>query len=295
MVSIRTAVLALATVLLVAAYVIVDTRIGAYLVLDVVGAIGDEEPDYDAENGPLVLSGELEPVMEIALPEDIEQPSGIQHRGDRVYISTDQAELFVLDDQFQAWTERAELIGGFLLLKQGALEGIEVIDDTLLAIGEFGAIPVWEREDGTWRRRADEALPEDIPDDEYSGITFFQGQRYAASEESPVIVNLDTGMVHELDFGSLLKAGQDVSSLMFSGLASDAGRLFVLTESHSSILVVDPRDFSVLAVYAIRPGPVQDMAVREGRAYVVVDHNLDEPRPPLYVYDLSMASTTSVN
>ena len=60
-------------------YAIVDTRFGVYLLLDVFGAIGEEEPDYDANNGPLALSGRLTPVMEIALPDDIEQPSGIQH------------------------------------------------------------------------------------------------------------------------------------------------------------------------------------------------------------------------
>ena len=295
MVSSRTTLLALAAVGLVAAYAIVDTRTGVYLLLDVVGSIGEEAPDYDANSGPLVISATLEPIMEIALPEDIEQPSGIQHRGDRVYISTDQAELFVLDGEFRTVTERAELIGGLLLLKQGALEGIEVLDDSLLAIGEFGAIPTWRREGGTWRRQADEPLPAEIPEDEYSGITFFGGQRYAASEETPVIVNLDTGTVHALDFGAFLKPGGDVSTLMFSGLASDAGTLFVLTESHSSILVVDPGDFSVRAVLAIRPGPVQDIAVRDGRAYVVVDHDLDEPRPPLYVYDLAMAYTAALN
>ena len=62
-----------------ATYAIVDTRFGVYLVLDVFGAIGDEAPDYNADNGPLALSGQLTPVMEVALPADIEQPSGIQH------------------------------------------------------------------------------------------------------------------------------------------------------------------------------------------------------------------------
>ncbi|NIW25478.1 MAG: hypothetical protein GWN29_13425, partial [Gammaproteobacteria bacterium] len=146
--SILKPLIPLAAAAVVAAYLLVDTRFGVFLLLDVVGAIGEQEPDYDARNGPLDVSAQLEPILAIALPEDIEQPSGIQHRGDRVYISTDQAELFVLDGELKAWTERAELIGGLLLLKQGALEGIEVIDDTLLAIGEFGAIPVWERDDG---------------------------------------------------------------------------------------------------------------------------------------------------
>ena len=52
---------------------------------------------------------------------------------------------------------------------------------------------------------------------------------------------------------------------------------------------------SLAQVGQIQPGPVQDMAVRDGRAYIVVDHNLDEPRPPLYVYNLYAASTAAVN
>jgi len=282
----RNTFLSLVVALLLAAYVILDTRIGVFFALDVVGAIGDEDPDYDAQNGPLELSAQLAPVMEIPLPDEIEQPSGIQHRGDRVFISTDQAELFVLDGQFQAQIERADLVGGLLMFKQGSLEGIEVIDDTLLAIGEFGAIRVWGTDGVAWQRLADETLLESIAEAEYSGITYFSGQRYATSEDSPAIVNLDTGMVHALDFGSFLKANEDPSALQFSGLASEGGRLFVLTESYSSILVVDPNSFRVLAVYGIEPGPVADLAVRDQRAYVVVDHNLDEPKPPLFVYDL---------
>lgn len=30
-------------------------------------------------------------------------------------------------------------------------------------------------------------------------------------------------------------------------------------------------------------------------AAYVVDHNLDEPRPPVYVYDLTMPATAAVN
>lgn len=51
----------------------------------------------------------------------------------------------------------------------------------------------------------------------------------------------------------------------------------------------------VLAAYAIQPGPVQDVAVRDGKAYVVVDHYFDGPRPPVYVYDLSLASAAALN
>ncbi len=271
---------------LVVAYVIIDTRIGAFLVMDVVGGIGEEGTDYDARNGPLTLTAQLAPAMEITLPTDMDQPSGIQHRGDRVYISTDQAELFVLDGQFDAWIERVDLIGGPLLFKQGSLEGIEVVDDTVLAIGEFGAIWVWRRTDDAWERLADQPLPQDIAELEFSGITNLAGRRLATSEDTPVIVDVDSGTVHEIDFDRFLKAGADPASLQFSGLASENGRLYVLTESYTSILVIDPSDFSVLAVFGAEPGPAADLAVRDGRAYVVIDHNYNEPRPPLHVYDL---------
>lgn len=272
--------------LLIVGYVAIDTRLGAHVMLDVIGGGDADAASYDASLGPLSLTKMLSPAEEITLPAAIEQPSGIQHRGDRVYVSTDQGELFVLDGRFEQTADSFDLLRGPLLFKQGVLEGIELVDGALLAIGEFGAIRAWTPSDSAWTRTADVELPAGIADGEFSGITQFGETRLATSEDEPVLFDLVSGERHELDYGEHLKEGGDAAALQFSGLASSKGLLYVLTETHSSILVVEPSDFSVTAVYGIVGAPVADLAVHDGRAYVVVDHNYDEPRPPLYVYEL---------
>ena len=265
----------------------INTRLGAHIILDVLGGGEGQAPDHDPATGPLVLTRTLKPLNEITLPQAIEQPSGIQHRGDTVYISTDQTELFVLDADFKNRGEPAVLLPGPLLFKQGSLEAIEYQDNKLYAIGEFGALRVWENTGNTWQAIDDAALPASIAEGEFSGITMFDGKRLATSEENPVIVDLDTGETHSLDFGDHLKPDADPADLQFSGLAQENSNLYILTETHSSILVVDPSDYTVTAVFGITPAPVADLAVRDRKAYVVVDHNYNEPRPPVYVYDLS--------
>ena len=84
----------------------------------------------------------------------------------------------------------------------------------------------------------------------------------------------------------MLKPDGNPASLQISGIAAEDGRLFLLTETHTSILVVDADSFEVLAVLGILPGAAADIAVRDQRAYVIIDHNYNEARPPLYVYDL---------
>ncbi|MEM1209536.1 MAG: hypothetical protein AAGI54_09730 [Planctomycetota bacterium] len=278
-------VLALAVVLASGAYFVLNTRLGVHFALDVLGG-GDPPPDHDPQAGPLVLTGTLAPVQTIELPAHIQQPSGIQHRGDRVYLSTDQTELFVGDVALSSWSDKTDLVGGPLLLKQGSLEAIEFADDTVFAIGEFGVIRAWVRVGDGWERVDDVALPAGIAEMEFSGITQFDGRRFATSEERPVLVDLDTGTVHELDGGDRLKPGADLGALQLSGLANENGDLYLLTETHSSILVVDPADYSVEAVWGITPGAVADLAVRDGKAYVVVDHNYLDEKPPVYVYEL---------
>ena len=275
----------LACTLAAGAYFVLNTRLGVHFVVDVLGG-GDAATDYDPTTGPLKLTGTLEPIDTIQLPANIQQPSGIQHRGDTVYLSTDQAELFVGNADMTAWPQKTDLIAGPLLLKQGSLEGIEFFDDTLYAIGEFGAIRGWSRTGQGWHHAEDLALPASIADMEFSGMTQFDGRRLATTEDRPVIVDLITGDIHELDTTNLAKPDADLDALQFSGIAHEAGNLYLLTEPHTSILVVDATDYTIKAVWGITPGPAADLAIHDGKIYTVVDHNYLEEKPPIAVYVL---------
>lgn len=275
----------------VTAYLAVNTRMGVHIMLDVLAAGNADAMDYNTETGPLTLISTLEPIDEITLPKAVEQPSGIQHRGDTVYIATDQVELFVLSGDFSSVSRRQELVSGLLIFKQGQLESIEYVDDEVLLAGEFGAIWVWENNGGELTRVDDIVLPSSIGNMELSGMTQASDRLLAVSDETTMVLDLSTGATLELEFGDFLKEGADPSALKYCGIASEDGKLYILSESHSCILVVDSTDFSVNAVYGIKPGPVADLAVRDGLAYVIVDHNYTEPKPPVYVYNLCAEQT----
>lgn len=264
-----------------------NTRLGVHFALDVVSEFGEVEIQTTAEDGPLHITETLLPIKEIKVPIEIDQPSGIQHRGTTIYISTDQTELFELDSNFKITRSVPQLISGPLLFKQGELEGIEVVGDTVLAIGEFGAIKKWQRQQDQWVELEEEPLLAEIAEIEFSGITQTEEGRYATSEDAPVIVNLETGKLNALNFDSVLKDGQSVAGLELSGLATVGNKYIVLTESHTSLLIVNRDSYQVEEVLAIEACAAADIAVRDGKAYIIVDHNYFDERPPIYVYDIS--------
>ncbi|MEM1185407.1 MAG: hypothetical protein AAGI53_10460 [Planctomycetota bacterium] len=273
------------------AYIALNTRLGVHLVLDVLSEIGSpKERQTEASEGPLRLTATLAPIDKIQLPASIEQPSGIKHRNEAVYISTDQTEIFKLDANFQNGSERVYLLGGPLLFKQGSLEGIEVRGDQLVGIGEFGSLPTWvEGGQAEWTRGADIELPSQTADVEFSGVVDTPSGRFATSEDQLAIFNLDDGSVHAIDFAGVLRESADPSVLALSGIAHSTGRFYVLSESYTSVLVVDAATFKVQHVFGIEPCAAADLSVYEGKCYVVIDHNYDEPVEPVHVYDLEAA------
>lgn len=121
---------------------------------------------------------------------------------------------------------------------------------------------------------------------ELSGLTQHGDRLLAVSDETPAVLDLDTGATLDLQFGDFLKEGADPTAMKYCGIANQGCKLYILSESHSCILVVDAADYTVEAVHGIMPGPVADLAVCDGFTYVIVDHNYTEPKPPVYVYDL---------
>lgn len=53
----------------ISTYVTINTRLGSFIVMDVIGGRGGDKPDLDSENGPLVMTATLKPHMEIVLPD----------------------------------------------------------------------------------------------------------------------------------------------------------------------------------------------------------------------------------
>lgn len=268
-------------------YLMLNTRMGVYIALDVIGEFGEVEVQTAAEDGPLVLTATLTPVREVALPEEIEQASGIRIDGERIFICTDQTELFELDNEWNLVSEAMNLVDGLLYFKQGALEGIALEGDKIFAIGEFGAIKCWSQRAKSWERCEDLALPAEFKDEEFSSMVVTNDGRYASFDDHPMVLDLESGQQRQLVGGDRLKPGRQLNEISFSGVAAANGRLVLLSEDYTSLLIVDENSFAIQAVLGIDACAAADIEMVGTEAYIVVDHNYREKRPPVQVYDLS--------
>ncbi|MXW02353.1 MAG: hypothetical protein F4X59_12020 [Holophagales bacterium] len=266
--------------------VLTTTRFGIFIVFDVLGDVGSDNLPTDPTAGPLVLSGALRAKERIPLPESLEQASGLHVDGQHIYVSTDQAELFTLSHTGVEARPVSRLLGGPLILRQGRLEGIAVDRNRLLGIGELGALRSWRYDEERWQPGESTALPDGLENLEFTGITRFGTDLLATADDGLDIWNLGTGDRHQLDLGSYLRPGRSADGLLVSGITADASSVYLVTENYASILRVDPIVWRVLDVWGIDAGESSDIAVLDGSAYVTVDHNYFDPRPPLLVYEL---------
>lgn len=271
-----------------------NTRWGVHVLLDIVGEIGEADERFrDADAGPLKVTASLVPVNQVELPEQIQQPSGIKHRNGQVYICTDQTEIFVLDESFEKQSEPVTLLSGPLLLKQGSLEGIEVDGNQLVAVGEFGSIQTWKiQAENRWVKSESLALPTGIQVMEFSGITDSPHGRFATSEDEASLIDLEQGTRQPLDVSEVLQEGRPFEGYIFTGIAYGDGYFYVLSEQYTSVLVVEPTTFRVVAVLGVETGTASDLSYHDGKLYVVIDHNYSEPRKPVAVYEIDSVVDT---
>ena len=275
-----------------------NTRLGVYFVTDY---FGDDESDLvaDPHLGPIELSDYVTAVPAYELPLEIEQPSGISYlEGENAFaVVTDQAELFVVSDDFRTIQSRTELAGGLLLMRQGSVEAAGMIDRDRIAItGEMGSIDVW-RKDADLSFSADTEIEVSGFGDEpeFSGIAFNPQtmEYYLASDETLTISVLDRegGVLREIALEDSLrgreKPGRSLTEFQLSGLAYSNGQLFAVSETYNTIFVIDPARGVVRTLGIEGGGQVSDIEVHENRAYLPIDHNVVDERPPLFVVDLT--------
>ena len=103
--------------------VLTTTRFGVFIVFDILGDIGSDNLVVNPEEGPLRIDRTLSAVRLIVTPDQVEQISGLHIDATGIYASTDQVELFHLQETGELQASHT-LISGPLLLRQGSLEGI---------------------------------------------------------------------------------------------------------------------------------------------------------------------------
>ena len=283
------------------ALMLTNTSLGAYILLDYL-ADDDSGLIADPAAGPLELSEFVTAVEAVpAMPPEIDQPSGMTYlEADRAFaIVTDQAELFVVSDDFTTVRSNTAVLDGLLVTRQGRMEAVVGIDGPRVAVtGEIG-----DRID-VWRKGAEPgfSLEASIDLSDYAGGGELEieglahnaqtGEFYLSSDETLAIAVIDaTGrLLRELTFEDelrgRLKPGRTLSEYRLSGLDYADGLLYAVSEPFNTLFVIDP-EHGLLRVLGIENGgPISAIAVRDGTAYLPLDHNWVDPRPPLLAVTL---------
>lgn len=279
------------------ALILTNTRLGVYILLDY---FGDDDSGIvtDPASGPLELSEFKTAVAAYVLPAQIDQPSGMTYlEADIAFaIVTDQAELFVVSDDFTTVRSVTALAGGLLVTRQGLMEAAACIDGRRIAVsGESGRIDVWRKgaEPG-FSPEATIELSGFAGEGEFSGIAHNPqtGEYYLSSDETLAVAVFDaTGrLLRELTFedelGGRLKPGRSLSEYELSGLDYADGRLFAVSEAYNTLFIIDPEQGLVRVLGIENGGQISAIAVRDRTAYLPLDHNYVDERPPLLTVTL---------
>ena len=209
------------------ALMLTNTSLGAYILLDYL-ADDDSGLIADPAAGPLELSEFVTAVEAVpAMPPEIDQPSGMTYlEADRAFaIVTDQAELFVVSDDFTTVRSNTAVLDGLLVTRQGRMEAVVGIDGPRVAVtGEIG-----DRID-VWRKGAEPgfSLEASIDLSDYAGGGELEieglahnaqtGEFYLSSDETLAIAVVDaTGrllreLTFEDDLQGRLKPGRTLSN-----------------------------------------------------------------------------------
>ena len=279
------------------ALMLTNTRLGVYILLDY---FGDDESGIvtDPASGPLELSEFRTAVAAYALPPQIDQPSGMSYlEADSAFaIVTDQAELYVISDDFTTVRSITALAGGLLVTRQGLMEAAGSIDGQRIAVsGETGRIDIWRKDaEPGFSPEATIDLSGFAGEGEFSGIAHNPqtGEYFLSSDETLTIAVVDaTGrLVRELtfedDLRGRLKPHRSLSEYQLSGLDYADGRLYAVSEPYNTLFIIDP-EHGLLRILGIENGgQISAIAVLNRTAYLPLDHNYVDERPPLLTVTL---------
>ena len=270
-----------------------NTSLGAYILLDYL-ADDDSGLVADPAAGPLELS-EFVTAFEAApaMPPQIDQPSGITYlEADRAFaIVTDQAELFVVSDDFNMVRSATLVLDGLLVTRQGVMEAVVSIDGERIALsGQTGRLDVWRKDaESEFSLETTIELSGYAGEGEVEGLAHNPrtGELYLTFEEKLAIAVVDRNgrvlreLTFEDDLRGQLKPGRPLSEYRLSGLDYADGLLYAVSEPYNTLFVIDPEQGLVRTLGIENGGPISAIAVRDGTAYLPLDHNYVDPRPPL--------------
>ncbi|CAM2010179.1 hypothetical protein [Acanthopleuribacter pedis] len=249
---------------------------------------------------PIAHAGELAVVDQIALPEDVKQPSGLYRDAlGRWFISTDQAEIFELDAGFGS-VGRFEVTYENVACNQGCTEAVSGTGDSLHILTDEGYVARYQR-DGTgfqYREEFSTAYQGSSGEDlVFSGLsyrpdtqTFYLLSDAPDADQADMLLEVDASF-NELSRKTLSYSGELSGSLFeydAAGVQYHNGKIYALSDLYNTLLEIN-LDGEIQRAFAIDREVLRepsDLFIHEGLIYMVGDHENEEPTPPVTVFAL---------
>ena len=268
--------------------VLLFTRFGVFLVFDVAGDIrGTDNFTTEYLDAPVNITRVLADPQEVILPKHIEQVSGIVAQDGRFALSTDQAELFFLSDE----GAHGGALFPFtpLLLRQGSIETVTQVEDEFWLTGENGA---FLRVDQSGEIIGSHPLPDMLTTTDLTGLAWGDGTMYVTSDDTMHVsaVDVDTGNLRRLtlDFADVSEVPVADLTFLWSGVAYDAGQLYLIAENYPLVVVAEASSGRVTETIGIEGiHEFSDISLFDGHIVLPSDHNYFDARPPLLIYQIS--------
>ena len=251
---------------------------------------GKEAKAYEPQDYPTEVYA-IKPIARtIELPSKVKQPSGIDfdEKENAFFLVTDQAEIMELTEDLKDISSSVTISNKPLLFRQGSVESIDCYENKMYIGGDLGVIEIWEKTSNDWRKTGS-VKPQTNQgvnvEAEALAINPSNGNIYIGADNTITVINQQGKFTAEFALQMTAKSGRSVSEYIIAGMDFYKGALYVLTEYHSAILMVNPSSGEINAVYALE-GITEGagLAVTEEAFFVVVDHELNEASPGVKMY-----------
>lgn len=252
-------------------------------------------------NGPIEDHGELALLAQTPLDNEIAQPSGLWSMYDGSWlIVTDQAEMYALNHDFEV-QEKVNIEFDSIQCNQGCTEAIVGDVDEFFALTDRNIIGQFNRENGSYRltqeflvnvtnEEGDAYSYSGMGKNEQSGEYFLITDQAGANQVDELIIlhhDFTVKERHEITYP--YETDGSIFEFDAQGVQYAEGNVYVLSEKFTKFIKLSVTG-EILAVYDIDPEHVStpsDFAIRDGKIYVIGDHENDEPLPPVSIFEIA--------
>ncbi len=243
---------------------------------------------------------ELQLVKQVELEQGIAQPSGIWPvKNGGWLLITDQAEVFLLDSSFKI-IEKVSLQFSSIECNQGCTEAVVGTSDSFHAITDTGVIGLFVKVGSEYQLKEEvvvAATNEQGDAYEYAGLghneatgEFYLVTDQDGAEEEDKLIILDSTYkvinIYPITYGS--ESNGSIFEYDAQGVVYKDGAIYVLSQRFTKLLKLTMTG-EIVSVTDLSETDVKepsDFAIREGKIYIIGDHENNETVPPISIFEI---------